>query len=255
MNSATGSHVLCLDEVAAYRPHQVVDLSRELVAAKYQIAWFKRQIFVQKSERRIEHVEQALGLMPVERDVLLTDGYTAYAHSTKKIGLSHAIGWAHTRRKLIEARDAEPAAVRGLDFIGRLYAVEARIRDQKLSAAKKLNYRLMYAKLDCRAVLCLGESAIRGTGTVAEQSADEGTGIRPRASIRAGGLSDRSGRADRYQPSCRRGLYPPRRQDGIAPPKPSIFPCPDNANNAYTVMIRHVHIKNSSVRHIQQVMT
>jgi hypothetical protein len=27
--------------------------------------------------RRMEHVEQALGLTPVERGVLLTDGYTA----------------------------------------------------------------------------------------------------------------------------------------------------------------------------------
>ena len=30
MNSATGSRVLSLDEAAAYCPHQVVDLSREL---------------------------------------------------------------------------------------------------------------------------------------------------------------------------------------------------------------------------------
>ena len=53
MNSATGSRVLSLDEAAAYRPHQVVDLSRELADAKHQIDWFKRQIFGQKSERRI----------------------------------------------------------------------------------------------------------------------------------------------------------------------------------------------------------
>ena len=53
MNSATGSRVLSLDETAAYCPHQVVDLSRELADAKYQIAWFKRQIFGQKSERRV----------------------------------------------------------------------------------------------------------------------------------------------------------------------------------------------------------
>ena len=97
--------------------------------------------------RRIEHVEQALGLTPVERGVLLTDGYTAYAHYTKKTGLTHAQCWAHTRRHLFEAQDAEPAvAARGLDFIGGLYAVEERIREQKLSAAKKLDYRLMYAK-------------------------------------------------------------------------------------------------------------
>lgn len=97
--------------------------------------------------RRIEHVEQALGLTPVERGVLLSDGYTAYAHYTKKTGLTHAQCWAHTRRHLFEAQDAEPAlAAQGLDFIGGLYAVEERIRSQKLNAAKKLDYRLMHAK-------------------------------------------------------------------------------------------------------------
>jgi transposase len=97
--------------------------------------------------RRIEHVEQALGLTPVERGVLLTDGYTAYEHYTKKTGLTHAQCWAHTRRKLFEAQDVEPeAAARGLDFIGGIYAVEERIREQKLSAARKLDYRLTYAK-------------------------------------------------------------------------------------------------------------
>jgi len=97
--------------------------------------------------RRIEHVEQALGLTPVERGVLLSDGYTAYAHYTKKTGLIHAQCWARIRRHLFEAQDAEPAvAARGLDFIGVLYAVEERIREQKLSAAKKLDYRLMHAK-------------------------------------------------------------------------------------------------------------
>ncbi|SBT03370.1 hypothetical protein PROAA_1040006 [Candidatus Propionivibrio aalborgensis] len=50
MTSATGSRVLSLDEAAAYRPQQVVALSRELATAQHQIAWFKRQIFGQKSE-------------------------------------------------------------------------------------------------------------------------------------------------------------------------------------------------------------
>ena len=97
--------------------------------------------------RRIGHVEQALGLSPVERGVLLTDGYTAYEHYTKKTGLIHAQCWAHTRRKLFEAQDADPGtAAHGLDLIGGLYAVEERIRVQKLAATKKLDYRLMHAK-------------------------------------------------------------------------------------------------------------
>jgi transposase len=97
--------------------------------------------------RRIEHVEQALGLTPAERDVLLTDGYIAYEHYAKKTGITHAQCWTHTRRGFCEAQDAEPkAAVQALDLIGRLYAVEAHIREKKLSAAKKLDYRLTHAK-------------------------------------------------------------------------------------------------------------
>jgi len=53
MNSATASRVLSIDEAATFRPQQIVDLSRELAAAKHQIDWFKRQIFGQKSERQI----------------------------------------------------------------------------------------------------------------------------------------------------------------------------------------------------------
>ena len=97
--------------------------------------------------RRAEHVEQALGLTHAEGAVLLSDGYAAYASYAAKTGLTHAQCWAHTRRKLFEAQDIEPQlAAEGLDLIGGLYAVEERIREQKLSAAKKLNYRLMHAK-------------------------------------------------------------------------------------------------------------
>jgi transposase len=97
--------------------------------------------------RRLEHVEQALGLTPVERGVLLSDGYAAYAHYTQKTGLTHAQCWAHTRRKLFEAKDIEPEiAAQGLELIGGLYAVEERIREQKLGATKKLDYRLTHAK-------------------------------------------------------------------------------------------------------------
>src|SRR3989337_929759 len=53
MNSTTVTRVLSLDEAAAFRPQQVVDMSRELAAAKHQLDWFKRQLFGQKSERRI----------------------------------------------------------------------------------------------------------------------------------------------------------------------------------------------------------
>jgi transposase len=97
--------------------------------------------------RRAEHIEQALGLTHAEGAVLLSDGYSAYTQYANRTGLTHAQCWAHTRRKLFEAQDVEPeVAARGLDLIGGLYAVETRIREQKLSAARKLDYRLMHAK-------------------------------------------------------------------------------------------------------------
>jgi transposase len=97
--------------------------------------------------RRAEHVEQALGLTHAEGAVLLSDGYRAYAQYAEKTGLTHAQCWAHTRRAFFEAQGAEPqAAARALDMIGDLYAVEERIRSQNLSAARKLDYRLLYAK-------------------------------------------------------------------------------------------------------------
>lgn len=53
MNSTVANRVLSLDEAATYRPQQIVDLSRDLANATHQIDWFKRQIFGQKSERRL----------------------------------------------------------------------------------------------------------------------------------------------------------------------------------------------------------
>jgi transposase len=97
--------------------------------------------------RRAEHVEQALGLTHAEGAVLLSDGYGAYTRYANKTGITHAQCWTHTRRMFFEAQDAEPkAAAQALDLIGELYAVEERIRAQKLAAAKKLDYRLVHAK-------------------------------------------------------------------------------------------------------------
>ncbi|MDA8248568.1 MAG: IS66 family transposase [Rhodospirillales bacterium] len=97
--------------------------------------------------RRAEHVEQALGLTHAEGAVLLSDGYGAYTHYAHKTGITHAQCWTHTRRGFFEAQSIEPqAAAQALDFIGRLYAVEDRIREQKLSMAKKRDYRLRHAK-------------------------------------------------------------------------------------------------------------
>ena len=65
MSSTTATRVPSLDEAAAFSPRQVVDLvsslSRELAAAKHQLDWFKRQVFGQKSERRL--IDPASGQM------------------------------------------------------------------------------------------------------------------------------------------------------------------------------------------------
>lgn len=57
MNSTTANRVPSLDEAATFSPRQVVDLvgslSREVDTLKHQLDWFKRQVFGQKSERRI----------------------------------------------------------------------------------------------------------------------------------------------------------------------------------------------------------
>lgn len=78
---------------------------------------------------------------------MLSDGYTAEECYTRKTGLTHAQCWAHTRRKIFEAKDVEPEiAAQGLELLGERYAVEEEIREHKLSAAKKRDYRLQYAK-------------------------------------------------------------------------------------------------------------
>ena len=96
--------------------------------------------------RRAQNVFQTLGLSPAEGTVLLSDGYSAYAHYAKKTGLTHAQCWAHTRREFFEARAAEPVAAEALDHIAALYTIEAEIRDRKLSGEKKCDYRLTHSK-------------------------------------------------------------------------------------------------------------
>jgi len=93
------------------------------------------------------HVQEALGLAPPAGAVLQTDGYAVYAQYAKKAGLTHAQCWAHTRRKVYEARDIEPGrAAEALEMIGVLYAIEATIREQQLSGAAKRAVRMNQAQ-------------------------------------------------------------------------------------------------------------
>lgn len=103
--------------------------------------------FLYYPSRGQKHVIEALGRSPPADGVLLSDGYSAYARYAETTGLTHAQCWAHTRRKFIAAEHAEPEAVAyALDLIGRLYAVEAAIRDANLTGAAKKRYRQDHAQ-------------------------------------------------------------------------------------------------------------
>ena len=103
--------------------------------------------FLYYPSRAAKHVEAALGPVSPAGAVLQTDGYTAYAQYAKKMGLTHAQCWAHSRRKVFEAQDVEPGpAGQALEAIGALYAIEAQIRDQGLTGAAKRAHRLAHAK-------------------------------------------------------------------------------------------------------------
>jgi hypothetical protein len=94
--------------------------------------------FLYYPSRSGRHVQDALGLSPPEGAVLQTDGYAVYAQYAKKTGLTHAQCWAHSRRKIFEAKDIEPVqAEQALAWIGELYAVEAHIRDENLTGPAK----------------------------------------------------------------------------------------------------------------------
>lgn len=97
--------------------------------------------------RSAEHVYQALGLTPAQGSVLLTDGYVAYQQYAAKTGITHAQCWSHTRRGFFEAQAIEPqASGEALEHIRALYAVEAEIRERKLTGEAKRLHRLEYGK-------------------------------------------------------------------------------------------------------------
>jgi transposase len=97
--------------------------------------------------RAHSNVEKVLGLEPAEGGVLLSDGYGAYESYASKTGLTHAQCWTHCRREFINAEAAEPElAAEAIAFIGALYAVEAKIRDDKLKGEAKREYRLDHAR-------------------------------------------------------------------------------------------------------------
>jgi transposase len=94
-----------------------------------------------------EDMKRALGVDLPQGSVLLTDGYDVYARYAKKIGLTHAQCWAHSRRCFFESQDIEPDKVaQALDMIGALYKVEEYIREKGLTGDDKQQVRLSRAK-------------------------------------------------------------------------------------------------------------
>lgn len=97
--------------------------------------------------RRHENVEQVLGLEQPTETVLLSDGYQAYASYAKKLGVTNAQCWAHSRREFFEARGAEPqAAAEALRRIGEIYDIEREMRERKLEGENKRLHRLTHSK-------------------------------------------------------------------------------------------------------------
>ena len=74
---------------------------------------------------------------------LQTDGYSTYEKIGVRQGIIHLCCMAHARRYFIEARDSDaPRADHALKMFQQLYAIEARIKDLKLSDADKLRLRI-----------------------------------------------------------------------------------------------------------------
>ena len=97
--------------------------------------------------RRHENVQEVLGLKQDSAAVLLSDGYQAYASYAKKVGVTNAQCWAHSRRGFFEAKGAEPqAAAEALRRIGELYEVEREIRERRLKGENKRRHRLTHSK-------------------------------------------------------------------------------------------------------------
>ena len=103
-------------------------------------------VFTFNESRGRQHIEDVL--KQHFQGTLITDGYSAYARFAEQTqGVTHAQCWVHSRRNFIEAESIDKHAVdHALDFIGRLYKIEAHIADKKLADEKKREHRLTHSK-------------------------------------------------------------------------------------------------------------
>jgi hypothetical protein len=83
------------------------------------------------------------GLLSDFEGTLLSDGYRAYdLYAERRVKVTHAQCWAHTRRGFVKAEEVEPDRARlALGRIREIYTHEEAIRSQKLEGEKKLAHR------------------------------------------------------------------------------------------------------------------
>lgn len=144
--SILSGHVITMDEV----PVKAGQAGNGKMKATYFWPVYGDQdevCFPHFESRRHEHVAQVLGPKLAPGTVLLSDGYGAYNAYAKKTGITHAQCWAHSRRGIFEAKDAQPqAAGQALEQIAALYKIEEQIRERKLNGQAKRVHRLMHSK-------------------------------------------------------------------------------------------------------------
>lgn len=144
--SICGGHVITMDEV----PVKAGQAGNGKMKATYFWPVYGDQdevCFPHFESRRHEHVEQALGAKLAPGTVLLSDGYGAYLAYAKKMGITNAQCWAHSRRGIFEAKDAQPhAAGQALAQIAALYKIEEHIREHKLKGEAKRLHRMTHSK-------------------------------------------------------------------------------------------------------------
>ena len=144
-DSIRASRVIAMDETSIKAGH---DKGKMKAAYFWPVYGDRDEVcFPFFTNRSHECVVRALGVTPAAGTVLLSDGYAAYASYAKKTGLTHAQCWAHARREFFEAKAADPHAVdEALRQIGQIYAIEAHIREHKLTGPEKHDYRVAMSK-------------------------------------------------------------------------------------------------------------
>lgn len=146
LKSICGSHVITMDEV----PVKAGQAGNGKMKATYfwPVYGDRDEVcFPHFESRRHEHVTHVLGAKLAPGTVLLSDGYGAYDAYARKTGITNAQCWAHSRRGVFEAKNAEPEhAGQALEQIAAIYKIEAQIRDGKLKGDAKRQHRQTHSK-------------------------------------------------------------------------------------------------------------